>query len=87
MENNVLKTKNTVAIVAVCVTICTVIVGFLVSRDAQFNIGISGDASNWYLNGQVDDVEFFSRALSSTEISNIYTNNFRRFKGNGIIRR
>lgn len=39
---------------------------------AQFNIGISGDASNWYLNGQVDDVEVFSRALTAEEMQQIF---------------
>lgn len=38
----------------------------------QFNIGRVGGTNNYNLNGQIDDVRFYNRALSASEVSALY---------------
>jgi len=44
------------------------------------NLNPSGEIGRW-LNGKMDEIALFSRALSSTEISNLYNTNIKKYNG------
>lgn len=49
--------------------------------DSGFSIGGSLTAASQYSNAYIDDVSIFNRALTATEVSNLYNTNIKKFMG------
>lgn len=60
-------------------------VGAVSTTSIPFNIGAANSGAAGLMNGQIDDVRFWSRALTSTEISNLYSGPCTFNNGSGLI--
>ena len=47
----------------------------------DYLIGKSAEANSEYMAGNIDDLFVFSRALTATEISNLYNTNIKKYMG------